>query len=97
MTAALAEKNGTHAARPAAPEGPPPATPRRGSGRERAFDDVPRWQIYVPRGIYLIFTLVPFYWMFLFAVRPAGTTSVVQWPMTGEHFSKVWTDRSFAV
>ncbi|MEU8506376.1 carbohydrate ABC transporter permease [Streptomyces brevispora] len=98
MTAALAEKNGTDSAPPPAPHTRPPAARRRGEpGRERAFDEVPRWQIYVPLGIYLVFTLIPFYWMLLFAVRPAGSTSLVPWPMTGEHFSKVWNERSFAV
>ncbi|MGW0936318.1 carbohydrate ABC transporter permease [Streptomyces sp. NPDC002666] len=98
MTAALAEKNGTDAARPPVRDHRTPPAHRRGKpGRERAFDDVPRWQIYVPLGIYLVFTLIPFYWMFLFAVRPAGSTSLVPWPMTGEHFSKVWNERSFAV
>ncbi|MFJ5844553.1 carbohydrate ABC transporter permease [Streptomyces sp. NPDC092903] len=98
MTAALAEKNGTHSAHPPAPSSRPPAAHRRRRpGRERAFDEVPRWQIYVPLGIYLVFTLVPFYWMLLFAVRPAGSTSLVPWPMTGEHFDKVWNERSFAL
>ncbi|WP_323376958.1 carbohydrate ABC transporter permease [Streptomyces smaragdinus] len=64
--------------------------------RHRAWDEAPRWQIYLPLGIYLLFTLIPFYWIFLFAVRPAGSTSLVPWPMTGEHFAKVWTERSFA-
>ncbi|HBF80341.1 MAG TPA: transporter [Streptomyces sp.] len=95
MTAALAEKNSApgHAVRPSAP---PPSSTRR-TKRERAFDDVPRWQIYLPLGVYLLFTLIPFYWMFLFAVRPAGSTSLVPWPMTGEHFSKVWNERSFGL
>ncbi|MEU8701174.1 carbohydrate ABC transporter permease [Streptomyces sp. NPDC048680] len=98
MTAALAEKNGTDSAHPPAPSSrPADAHRRRKPGRERAFDEVPRWQIYVPLGIYLVFTLIPFYWMFLFAVRPAGSTSLVPWPMTGEHFDKVWNERSFAV
>lgn len=98
MTAALAEKNGTDAARPPVRDSRPPSAHRRAKpGRERAFDDVPRWQIYVPLGIYLVFTLIPFYWMFLFAVRPSGSTSLVPWPMTGEHFSKVWNERSFAL
>jgi multiple sugar transport system permease protein len=65
--------------------------------RERAFDDVPRWQIYLPLCVYLLFTLVPFYWMLLFALRPAGSTSLLPWPMTGEHFEKVWTERSFGM
>ncbi|MEU0391749.1 carbohydrate ABC transporter permease [Streptomyces sp. NPDC006208] len=63
----------------------------------RAWDEVPRWQIYLPLTVYLLFTLVPFYWILLFALRPTGSTSLVPWPMTTEHFEKVWTDRSFAV
>ncbi|MHA4817928.1 carbohydrate ABC transporter permease [Streptomyces aculeolatus] len=73
----------------------PPA--RRGRARRRRpYDEVPRWQIWVPLGLYLLFTLIPFYWMLLFALRPAGSTSLVPWPMTFEHFDKVWTERSFA-
>ncbi|WP_234381685.1 MULTISPECIES: carbohydrate ABC transporter permease [unclassified Streptomyces] len=56
----------------------------------------PRWQIYLPLGLYLLFTLIPFYWILLFAVRPTGSTSLVPWPITFEHFDKVWTERSFA-
>ncbi|MGI5483430.1 carbohydrate ABC transporter permease [Streptomyces lavendofoliae] len=95
MTAQLAEK-GTHARVPA-PRGPLPPARSRTAERERAFDDVPRWQIYLPLGLYLLFTLVPFYWMLLFALRPAGSTSLVPWPLTLEHFDKVWNERSFAV
>ncbi|MFG3509059.1 carbohydrate ABC transporter permease [Streptomyces sp. NPDC047821] len=96
MTAALAEK-GTHARVPAPRPPLPPSGRRRAPERERAFDDVPRWQIYVPLGLYLLFTLVPFYWMLLFALRPAGSTSLVPWPLTFEHFDKVWNERSFGV
>lgn len=39
--------------------------------RRRAYDEVPRWQIWLPLGLYLLFTLIPFYWMLLFALRPA--------------------------
>ncbi|MFG3407777.1 carbohydrate ABC transporter permease [Streptomyces sp. NPDC048142] len=95
MTAVLTEKNGT--ARPAARLGGTSPPARRRTGGERAYDDVPRWQIYLPLGLYLLFTIVPFYWMLLFALRPAGSTALVPWPMTGEHFSKVWNERSFAV
>ncbi|MEU0083347.1 carbohydrate ABC transporter permease [Streptomyces sp. NPDC006274] len=77
---------------PAAAAAPPPA-PRR---VRRAWDEVPRWQIYLPLGVYLVFTLVPFYWILLFALRPSGSTSLVPWPMTTEHFEKVWTERAFA-
>ncbi|GHJ38427.1 carbohydrate ABC transporter permease [Streptomyces sp. TS71-3] len=69
---------------------------RAGAGRRRrSWDEVPRWQIYLPLGLYLLFTLVPFYWMLLFALRPAGSTSLLPWPLTSEHFEKVWTERSF--
>lgn len=74
---------------PAVPEPPRPTT------RRRAWDEAPRWQIYLPLGIYLVFTLIPFYWILLFALRPAGSTSLVPWPMTTAHFEKVWTDRGF--
>ncbi|WP_181789611.1 carbohydrate ABC transporter permease [Streptomyces phytophilus] len=80
-------------ARGAAPA--PPARRGRARGR-RSYDEVPRWQIWVPLGLYLLFTLIPFYWMLLFALRPAGSTSLVPWPVTFEHFDKVWTERSFA-
>ncbi|MFJ5708499.1 MULTISPECIES: carbohydrate ABC transporter permease [unclassified Streptomyces] len=76
------------------PRNTPPAAARK---RHRAWDEVPRWQIYLPLGIYLVFTLVPFYWIFLFSVRPAGSTSLLPWPMTTEHFEKVWTERSFGI
>ncbi|WP_433428322.1 carbohydrate ABC transporter permease [Nonomuraea sp. CA-141351] len=58
---------------------------------------VSRWQIYVPLGLYLLFTLVPFYWMLVFAFRPAGSMSMVPWPITFEHFDTVWNGMGFAV
>ncbi|MBF4458743.1 MULTISPECIES: carbohydrate ABC transporter permease [unclassified Pseudoclavibacter] len=51
----------------------------------------------VPLTIALIFTLVPFYWMLLFAFRPAGSTSLVPWPITFDHFIKVWNGNGFGV
>ena len=47
--------------------------------------------------IYLVFTLIPFYWILLFALRQPGSTSLVPWPMTFEHFEKVWNERSFGI
>ncbi|WP_405994144.1 carbohydrate ABC transporter permease [Streptomyces sp. NBC_00986] len=73
------------------------AAPQQPRKARRAWDEVPRWQIYLPLGIYLVFTLIPFYWILLFAFRPAGSTSLVPWPMTLDHFQKVWTERSFGV
>ncbi|MFE9447501.1 carbohydrate ABC transporter permease [Streptomyces sp. NPDC006739] len=69
-----------------------PARPRRG---RRSWDQVPRRHIYVPLGIYLLFTLIPFYWILLFALRPDGSTSLLPWPVTFDHFRKVWTGRGF--
>jgi multiple sugar transport system permease protein len=80
-----------------APVREPAAPDRRPARPKRAWDEAPRWQIYVPLGIYLVFTLVPFYWILLFALRPAGSTSLVPWPMTFDHFEKVWNERDFAV
>ncbi|MGV9872788.1 carbohydrate ABC transporter permease [Streptomyces cellulosae] len=85
-------KQATKAAPAPAPAVPEPPRPAR---RRRAWDEAPRWQIYLPLGIYLVFTLIPFYWILLFALRPAGSTSLVPWPMTTAHFEKVWTDRGF--
>ncbi|MCX4669135.1 carbohydrate ABC transporter permease [Streptomyces sp. NBC_01381] len=65
--------------------------------QRRAWDEAPRRQIYLPLGLYLLFTLIPFYWMLLFAFRPAGSTSLLPWPITFEHFDKVWTERSFGL
>ncbi|WP_432196677.1 carbohydrate ABC transporter permease [Streptomyces sp. bgisy027] len=69
--------------------------PPRPAKRHRSWDEVPRWQIYLPLSVYLLFTLIPFYWILLFSLRPAGSTSLVPWPMTFDHFEKVWTERSF--
>ncbi|WP_328981647.1 carbohydrate ABC transporter permease [Streptomyces mirabilis] len=75
---------------------PPAEEPRQRPGnKRRGWDEVPRWHIYLPLSLYLLFTLIPFYWILLFALRPAGSTSLVPWPMTFDHFDKVWNDRSF--
>ncbi|MFC9699164.1 carbohydrate ABC transporter permease [Streptomyces sp. NPDC055721] len=95
-----AESTLTAVPAPGAAQAPPPpdrTPPAAGRRRRPAWDEVPRWQIYLPLGIYLVFTLVPFYWILLFAVRPAGSTSLLPWPMTTDHFEKVWTERSFGV
>ncbi|MER6628754.1 carbohydrate ABC transporter permease [Streptomyces sp. NPDC000987] len=69
--------------------------PARPAKKRRAWDEVPRRYIYLPLSIYLLFTLIPFYWILLFALRPAGSTSLVPWPMTTDHFEKVWNERAF--
>jgi multiple sugar transport system permease protein len=50
-----------------------------------------------PLGFALIFTLVPFYWMLMFAFRPAGSTSLVPWPLTFDNFTTVWNGSGFGV
>ncbi|MFB7949241.1 carbohydrate ABC transporter permease [Kitasatospora phosalacinea] len=52
-------------------------------------------RLFLPLGLYLLFTLVPFYWMLLFALRPAGSTALVPWPVTFEHFDTVWNGMGF--
>ncbi|MFE8015379.1 carbohydrate ABC transporter permease [Streptomyces antibioticus] len=79
------------------PAPPHPAADRPRRRRPRAWDEAPRWQIYVPLSLYLLFTLVPFYWILLFALRRPGSTSLVPWPVTFEHFEKVWNEREFGV
>lgn len=56
-----------------------------------------RWTIYLPLGLYLLFTLIPFYWMLLFAFRKTGSTALFPWPATLEHFATVWNGAGFAV
>jgi len=56
-----------------------------------------RWAIYLPLGLYLLFTLIPFYWMLLFAFRKTGSTALFPWPVTLEHFATVWNGAGFAV
>ncbi|HEX6340593.1 carbohydrate ABC transporter permease [Umezawaea sp.] len=68
----------------------PPRPKRRGEpGRS--------WRLYLPLGLYLLFTLVPFYWMLVFAFRPTGSTALVPWPITFEHFDTVWNGLGFGV
>ncbi|HVQ89492.1 MAG TPA: carbohydrate ABC transporter permease [Mycobacteriales bacterium] len=80
----------------------PPATaaapaPPAGARRRRLSTRPPRTGLYVPRGLYLLFTLVPFYWMLMYALRPAGRSGVLPWPLTLEHFRTVWTGLGFGI
>jgi len=68
----------------------PPRSRRRGEpGRS--------WRLHLPLALYLLFTLVPFYWMVVFAFRPTGSTALVPWPITFEHFDTVWNGLGFGV
>ncbi|MBN6038065.1 carbohydrate ABC transporter permease [Amycolatopsis sp. 195334CR] len=75
-------------------EAAPPIAPPKAPETRRAKT---RWEIYVPLGLYLVFTLVPFYWMVVFAVRPRGSSSLVPWPVSLENFETVWNGMGFGV
>ncbi|MGW6443042.1 carbohydrate ABC transporter permease [Lentzea sp. NPDC055074] len=79
--------------RPATVLEPPPAPPRRKKHR----DPSRYFRLHLPLVLYLLFTLIPFYWMLVFAVRPAGQTSLVPWPITFEHFDTVWNGVGFGL
>ena len=78
----------------------PPATDRR-PARAAATRTGRRsgriLRLFLPLALYLVFTVVPFYWMLLFALRPAGSTSLLPWPLTLEHFGTVWNGMGFRV
>jgi len=80
------------ATRPSQPSTVEPSpTARKGVARPG------RWQIYLPLGLYLLFTLVPFYWMLVFAVRPPGSSALVPWPVSTQNFETVWNGLGFGV
>jgi multiple sugar transport system permease protein len=78
---------------------PPLARPAPASPPPRARDHrrPPRLMVAGPLLLYLVFTLVPFYWMAVFALRPAGSTSLVPWPATLDHFRTVWYGIGFGI
>ncbi|MFD9738712.1 carbohydrate ABC transporter permease [Umezawaea sp. NPDC059074] len=73
--------------------------PRRDTPPRRRRRDEPgrSWRLHLPLALYLLFTLVPFYWMVVFAFRPTGSTALVPWPVTFEHFDTVWNGLGFGV
>lgn len=56
-----------------------------------------RPEVIGPLVLYLLFTLVPFYWMLVFAFRPTGSTSILPTRLTLEHFRTVWTGLGFGI
>lgn len=50
----------------------------------------------LPVGAFLLFTLVPFYWMIVFAFRQTGSTLPLPVPFTLDHLETVWTDLGFS-
>ena len=76
------------------PAAPAPAPARR--ARSRGFASI-RWEIVGPLSLYLVFTLVPFYWMVVFAFRKTGSTAPVPWPITFDNFNTVWNGIGFRI
>jgi multiple sugar transport system permease protein len=70
--------------------GAPSAYRRRGD-RTRPL------RLQLPLALYLLFTLIPFYWMLLYAVRPDGARGLAPWPLTLENFRAVWNGLGFGV
>lgn len=88
MTAAAA----TEAVRPADPL----ARTARGAPSRRRPDRTRPLRLHLPLALYLLFTLIPFYWMLLYAVRPDGTHGLAPWPLTLDNFRTVWDGLGFA-
>jgi multiple sugar transport system permease protein len=82
---------------PVQPEAVSTPAPRPMSALKKRERRIDRVLTYAPLTLFLIFTLVPFYWMLLFAFRPAGSTSLVPWPITFDHFATVWNGSGFGI
>ena len=79
-------------AEPVVPEKSPVKSKRR-----RRLDARNRPEVILPLVLYLLFTLVPFYWMLVFAFRPTGSTAIVPTQFTLDHFRTVWNGLGFGV
>ncbi|GGL98686.1 carbohydrate ABC transporter permease [Nakamurella endophytica] len=53
-------------------------------------------RLYGPLALYGLFTLIPFYWMLVFAFRPAGSDRPVPWPLSFANFDTVWNGVGFS-
>jgi multiple sugar transport system permease protein len=65
--------------------------------RRRSLDPRNRPEVILPLVLYLLFTLVPFYWMLVFAFRPTGSNAILPTSFTLDHFRTVWTGLGFGV
>lgn len=55
-----------------------------------------RVELWAPLTLYLLFTLVPFYWIVLYAFRPSDSSSLLPWPLTFTHFQVAWSTLGFS-
>lgn len=56
-----------------------------------------RLYIFVPLCLYLLFTLIPFYWMIVLAFRTASSHNPYPWPITLANFRIVWNELEFGI
>jgi multiple sugar transport system permease protein len=59
--------------------------------------DNSRLYLYVPLTLYLLFTLIPFYWMIVFAFRTSSSHNPYPWPITLANFQDVWEMLHFGI
>ena len=59
--------------------------------------DKSRLYLYVPLTLYLLFTLIPFYWMIVFAFRTSSSHNPYPWPITLSNFQTVWNVLHFGM
>ncbi|KQV06504.1 carbohydrate ABC transporter permease [Leifsonia sp. Root112D2] len=78
-------------------ERPRAAAERQGPRVKKRKDHIGRALILVPAALLLLFTLIPFYWLFLFAFRANGSTSLLPIPFTLDHFATVWNGSGFGI
>ncbi|WP_066585179.1 carbohydrate ABC transporter permease [Cellulomonas timonensis] len=69
-----------------------PADPQRPRARRRRVV----WRIHGPLSLYMLFTLLPFYWMVMFAFRERGSSSLLPKPFTTENLKYVWVNGNFS-
>jgi multiple sugar transport system permease protein len=75
---------------------PEPSRVRRRS-RRWSVNPRNRPEVIFPLVLYLLFTLIPFYWMLVFAFRPTGSAAILPTQLTLEHFRTVWNGLGFGV
>lgn len=57
----------------------------------------PKALLRIPLTFYLLFTLLPFYWMILFAFREPRSTSLLPFPLSFDNLSHVWNNGNFDI
>ena len=75
-----------------------PIPTRRRRGRRSVRSRAPRaLSLFGPLTVAIVFTLLPLYWMFMYAVTPANHQGLLPWPMTAVHFKAAWNNLGFEI